>query len=192
MSGTIIESFLFYIECFINQHLPYIDVVYDLWSRYRVWCCAYLLNVQAKFQNLWLKLVGHLCQWTHHQVTRSWPDESTWETINIWYVSWLDAIAKNIQLIMTLHVGQGDFKPLWTKKKDTVFEVNDCRLLHSRRLCRAREFVVSWWLFKQWWVVFQVDGTWCMYLLAGHDEVQVSWTVQGFTLENIVDSSSTR
>ncbi len=30
MLGTIIESFLFNIECFINQYLPYIDVVYDL------------------------------------------------------------------------------------------------------------------------------------------------------------------
>jgi hypothetical protein len=27
--------------------------------------------VQAKFQNLKLKLVGSLRQWTHHQVTRS-------------------------------------------------------------------------------------------------------------------------
>ncbi len=62
---------------------------------------CYLLNMPAKFQNLKLKLVGSL--WTHHRVTRSWQDKSTWETINNWYVSWLDAFAKNIQfkLIVT-------------------------------------------------------------------------------------------
>ncbi len=30
ISGTIIKSFLFDIECFINQHLPYIDIMYDI------------------------------------------------------------------------------------------------------------------------------------------------------------------
>jgi hypothetical protein len=35
MSGTIIESFLFNIECFINPYLPYINVVYDLYADIR-------------------------------------------------------------------------------------------------------------------------------------------------------------
>ncbi len=129
MSGTIIESILFDIEWFINQYLPYIDVVYDLWCRHRVRCCAYLLNVHAKFQNLKLKLVGRL--WTHHRVTRSWPDESTWVTISYWYVSWLDAIAKNIQfkLIVTgPSVGQADlnivFKTWNPSKSKSMFVVS--------------------------------------------------------------------
>jgi hypothetical protein len=37
--------------------------------------------------------------WTHHQLTRSWPDASTKETINTWRVSSLEAIPKNIQSI---------------------------------------------------------------------------------------------
>ncbi len=39
MSGTNIELFLFNIECFINQYLPYIDIVYDLKCRHHTMSC---------------------------------------------------------------------------------------------------------------------------------------------------------
>ncbi len=50
-------------------------------------------------------------------VTRSWPDASTWETINNWYVSSLNAIAKEYSINCDPSPEQGYFKPLQTKKR---------------------------------------------------------------------------
>ncbi len=40
-----------------------------------------------EFQLPWMTVIGSRPVWTHHWVTRSWPDASTSEKTNNWYVS---------------------------------------------------------------------------------------------------------
>ncbi len=67
----------------------------------------------------------------------------------------LDVIAKNIQLIVTLHVGQGDFKALQTKTKDTSTLQQQCRHVSvlSHDDCSNNDELC---VFEH---DFQVDGT---------------------------------
>ncbi len=62
-----------------------------------------LLGSESAALTVWRAFAGWPVD--YHQVTRSWPDASTKETINNWCVSLLDAIATNIQLIVTVHRG---------------------------------------------------------------------------------------